>query len=60
MKNEEIVKHLVKHGVIINYIKKDVQDIKKNHLPHIYKQQTRLLFVVIGGLISLLIAILVR
>ena len=57
MKNEEVVKTLTEHTVLITEVREDVREIKNNHLPHMYKKIDRFYWVFVGGIVSILIGL---
>jgi len=63
MTEEEIIKLLTKHSVLIEEIRKDVKDIKDNHLKHVYKKlesQDRWLIGLLTAVILTLIATIIN
>lgn len=66
MKREEIIKHLIQHGVLIKETRTDVKetrealkDLKDNHLFHLDKKLDKFYWVFIGGVITVLTAVII-
>lgn len=57
MKNEEIVKTITEHTVLITETRDDVRQILTNHLPHINKKIDKFYWVFVGGIVSVLIGL---